>query len=52
LLAKLDDSQALFDKLKHENIVLDEQIKSLDNKLEEFKNHLKQKTLITSLIKC
>lgn len=51
LLAKLDDLHALFDKLKHENIVLNEQIKSLDNELEESKHHLK-KTLVISLIKC
>lgn len=42
LLAKLDDSHAVVDKLKLEIAMLNEQNKSLENDLKDSKDHLKR----------
>jgi hypothetical protein len=52
LLAKLDDSHTLVNKLKLDIVALSEQNKSLENKLKESKEHLKKIRLSQSLIRC
>lgn len=42
LLAKLDDSHAVVDKLKLEIAMLNEQNKSLENDLKDSKDHLER----------